>query len=219
MTYELYTISGAPRPWRVALALVAKGLSFQPRILDASRKEQKEPGFLALNDRGRTPVLVRDQFVLTESVAILAYLERAHPEPPLFGTSIVETARVWEQLMSADYDLHPASSAVVGPIFKGATEPTESLLEAARKLLNELQRLDARLAESAFLCGERITAADCVAFPEVRLTQRASERAGELMGRLGLHPLAETVPHVRRWLDRIEALPGYQRTFPVHWRS
>jgi hypothetical protein len=41
--YELYTISGAPRPWRVALALVAKSLPFESRVLEASKKEQKAP--------------------------------------------------------------------------------------------------------------------------------------------------------------------------------
>jgi glutathione S-transferase len=211
MTYELYTISGAPRPWRVALALVAKGLPFTPRILEASRKEQKSAAFLALNPRGRTPVIVRGDFVLTESLAILAHLEHAHPQPPLFP----DPARVWEQVMTLDQDLHAAASAVNGPVLKGADD--ESVRDAAPRLLAELRRLDERVARSPYLCGERITAADCVAFPDVRLALRAAERAPDVMRRLALHPLAETVPQLVRWIDRIEAMPGYERTFPTHW--
>jgi glutathione S-transferase len=218
MTYELYTISGAPRPWRVALALVAKGLPFESKVLEASRKEHKAPAFLALNPRGRTPVLVRDGFVLTESLAILAHLEALHPEPPLFGRSTVETARVWEQVMIADHDLRDAANAILAPVFQRTADATDALLEPAARLLAELRRLDERLAVAPYLCGERITAADCVAFPEARLVLRAGERFSEQMQRLGLHPLSEYAPHVRRWIDRIEAMPGYERASPPHWR-
>jgi len=206
-TYELYTISGAPRPWRVALALVAKGLTFTSHALEASRKEHKEPRFLALNPRGRTPVLVDGDFVLTESLAIIAHLDRTHPEPPLFP----DPARVWEQVLTLDHDLREAAN----PIHQAAFRNTELPNEAGPKLLAELRRLEARLASAPFLCGDRLTAADCVAFPEVRLTQRAAERAPELMRRLELTVLPDPL---RRWVDRIEALPGYERTFPTHWR-
>lgn len=216
MTLALYTISGAPRPWRVALALAAKGLAFEARVLDASRAEHKAAAFLALNPRGRTPVLVDGDFVLSESLAILAYLERAYPEPPLFGRTTVEAARIWEQTANVDHDLREAASAINGPVFKGSG--AEALRDAAPRLVAELRKLDQRLGEAAFLCGDRISAADCVAFPEVRLTLRAAERAPAVMRELGLHPLVETAPHLRRWIDRIEAMPGYEQTYPAHWR-
>jgi glutathione S-transferase len=214
-TYELYTISGAPRPWRVALALVAKRLPFTPRVLDASQKQHKAPAFLSLNPRGRTPVLVRGDFVLTESLAILAHLEHTHPDPPLFAK---DPARIWEQVMTLDHDLREAASAVNGTVFKGGDTSTDAIRDSASRLLAELRRLDHRLAGQPFVCGATITAADCVAFPDVRLTLRASERSPDVMGRLGIHPMAETAPYLRRWIDRIEALPGYEQTFPTHWR-
>jgi glutathione S-transferase len=213
--YQLYTISGAPRPWRVAIGLVAKGLPFTMRILEASQKQQKAPAFLALNPRGRTPVLVRSDFVLTESLAILAYLEHAHPAPPLFAQ---DPPRIWEQVMTLDHDLREAVSAVVGPVFKGGDASSDAIRDGAQRLLTELRRLDDRLASQSFLFGPTITAVDCVAFPDVRVTLRATERAPEVMARLGIHPIADTARHLRRWIDRIEALPGYERTFPAHWR-
>jgi glutathione S-transferase len=216
--YDLYTISGAPRPWRALLALVVKGVPFTPRVLEGSRKEQKAPGFLALNPRGRTPVLVHGDTVVTESLAILAYLDRVHPTPPLFGTTPAETARVWEQVAVAEHDIRDTANEVFGPVFKGDDGTAEPVRDGARKLLAELVRLDERLASAAFLCGDRITAADCFVFPEVRLTLRAGERAPEVMRRLGLAPLAEVTPRLRAWIDRIEALPGYEQSFPPHWR-
>ncbi len=217
-SYELYTISGAPRPWRALLALAVKGVPFTPRVLEGQRKEHKDPPFLAINPRGRTPVLVRGDLVIAESLAILAYLDRAHPTPPLFGTTPLETARIWEEVSIAEHDLRAAANEVLGPVFKGDDGTTKSVRDGAAKLLLELQRLDAKLARAPYLCGEWISAADCMVFPEVRLTLRAGERTPEPMRRLGLAPLAELVPRLRSWVDRIEALPGYAQTYPPHWR-
>jgi glutathione S-transferase len=218
-TYDLYTISGAPRPWRALLALVAKGVPFTPRLLQGQQKEHKEPAFLAVNPRGRTPTLVAGDLVVSESIAILAYLERAHPTPPLFGTTAVETARIWEEVSVAEHDLRDAGNAVFGPVFKGEDTTTSAVQDGARLLLAELVRLDAKLARGPFVCGDRISAADCFVFPEVRLTLRAAERAPQVMRQLGLAPLAEIAPRLHAWVDRIEALPGYDRTYPPHWRA
>ena len=219
MSYELYTIAGAPRSWRALLGLVAKGLPFTPRVLDASSKQHKAPAFLAINPRGRVPALVRDDLVLTESIAILAYLEREHPEPPLFGRTAEEGAKVWEQVMAADHYLREATQAVVAPLL-GARDavPEAALVEPAATLRHELTRLEQRLEHGAFLCGDAISAADCVAFPEVRLTLRATTRFADVTARLELGPFAGAFPRLSGWIDRIEALPGYERTFPAHWR-
>ncbi|HYP77017.1 MAG TPA: glutathione S-transferase family protein [Polyangiaceae bacterium] len=219
MSYELYTIAGAPRPWRAMLGLIAKGLPFTPRLLEASSKQHKAPAFLALNPRGRVPVLVRGDFILSESLAILAYLEREHPEPPLFGRTAREHGQVWEQVMAVDHHLREAAQAVVGPLL-GVREavPEATLMQAGSILCGELARLETRLEHADFLCGNAISAADCVAFPEVRLTLRTGERFPEVTARLGLHPLGDAFPRLRRWLDRIEALPGYDQSFPAHWK-
>jgi len=218
-TYDLYTISGAPRPWRALLALVAKGVPFTPRVLEASKQEQKAPGFLSLNPRGRTPVLVGGGTVITESLAIITYLDRVHPSPPLFGTTPDEAARIFEQVSVAEHDLRDAANAVIGPVFKGDDGTSQPVRDAATKLLAELVRLDERLASGPFLCGDRISAADCFVFPEVRLTLRAGERAPQVMRTLGLAPLAEIAPRLRAWVDRIEGLPGYEKAHPPHWRA
>jgi glutathione S-transferase len=219
MIYELYTIAGAPRPWRALLGLVAKGLPFTPRVLEASSKQHKAPAFLALNPRGRVPVLVRGELVLSESIAILAYLDREHPEPPLFGRTPEQYAKVWEQVMAADHHLRDAVEGVAGPLLGAREAVTEAVLtEAAMALRGELSRLEARLERTAFLCGDTISAADCVAFPEVRLTLRTTARFLDVTARLELHPLAQLFPRLSAWMDRIEALPGYDQTFPAHWR-
>ena len=57
MTLTLWTVSGAPSPWRVALGMAFKGIESETRLLSASRREHKLESYLKLNDRGTVPAL------------------------------------------------------------------------------------------------------------------------------------------------------------------
>jgi len=79
--------------------------------------------------------------------------------------------------------------------------------------------IDERLAGSHWLVGDKISAADIGVFPLVHLLLRAASKEAARPLNLGLLPLAQTFPNVARWVQRIEALPNYQRTYPPHWRE
>jgi len=121
--------------------------------------------------------------------------------------------------MAADHYLREATQGVLGPVL-GLRDPVteEASMQAGAKLRDELARLETRLARAPFLCGDAVSATDCVAFPDVRLTLRTSVRFPDVTARLGLHPISDVFPGVARWLARIEALPGYDQTFPAHWK-
>ena len=78
--------------------------------------------------------------------------------------------------------------------------------------------IDERLAASPWLVGDKISAADIGVFPLVQLLLRAASKEAAQPFNLGLLPLGQTFPNVARWVQRIEALPNYQRTYPPHWR-
>jgi len=220
MSYEIFTISGAPRPWRVMLGFVAKGLDFELHVLDASKNEHKAPAFLALNPRGRVPVLRHGDFVLRESLAILSYLEQKHPRPALFGATPEEHARIWQLIGESEHDLRPRISALLRPIFSPQPSDDWALTQkAAVDAHAELKRLEQLLSESPLLVSDRVTAADCVCFPEVRLVRRAIEREPERMRQLEFHPFERTYPRLAAWMSEIEQLPHYAKTFPTHWRA
>lgn len=220
MAYEIYTVSGSPRGWRVMLGFLVKGIEFEVRTLDASRQELKAPAFLALNPRGRVPVLRHGDFVLPESLAILAYLDREHPNPTLFGTRSREQARIWQLVSAADHYLRDGNDALLGPIFFRSEDDTSAQVQKGASLVREeFKRLDDLLSERPFLAGEGVTAADCVCFPEVRLVLRANERFPAITKNLGLHPFDARYPRLGAWAARIETLPGYEKTFPPHWRT
>ena len=90
MDHELFWISGSPYAWRVQLALEYKGVPYVSRRLDAGKQEHRAPAFLALNPRGKVPVLKTGDATLYESVAIIAFLDRAHPAVPLLGQTAQE---------------------------------------------------------------------------------------------------------------------------------
>ena len=119
MALELYWGSGSPFAWRVMLTLEVKRLTYQSNLLEFSRGDHKAPAFLKFNPRGKVPALKDDDFVLNESLAIMAYLDKKHPEPPLFGTSPQETGLIWRAIMETEAYLVSAGDKLVRPIFFG----------------------------------------------------------------------------------------------------
>src|SRR5512145_1540115 len=101
MSLEVYWGSGSPYAWRVLLALEIKRTPYASRLIEFSKKQHKAPEFLALNPRGKVPVLKDGDFALSESLAIVAYLDRKFPEPPLFGRTAAETGLIWKSISEA----------------------------------------------------------------------------------------------------------------------
>lgn len=219
MALELYWGSGSPFAWRVMLTLEVKGLAYQSRLLEFSKGDHKAAGFLKLNPRGKVPLLKDDDFVLNESLAIMAYLDKKYPEPPLFGTSPEETGLIWRAVMETEAYLLSAGDKVIRPVFFGkGLDQTEKIQQAAQAVRQELQRIDRELSGSAWLVGKQISAADISLFPLVQTILRAARKDAAKSLKLELLPLADTFPNLSAWVRRIETLPGYERTYPPHWR-
>ena len=224
MKLTVYLASGAPCPWRLTTGLVLKGLVFERRYLEASRKEHKSGDYLALNPRGRMPTLVTGAHVLTDSIGALAWIERTHPDRPIFGDSDAAAVEIWNQLTDYLDFVPPATSGILRPAFSsdGALPENDAVtlkaLNAAADCLHaELARLEGRLSEADFFCGTGASAADAVAFPEIRLIQRAVESKSAFMEGLGFGNLENSYPQLIAWRDRMAALPGMDQTMPTHW--
>ena len=119
MALELYCGSGSPFAWRVMLTLEVKVPAYHSTLLEFSKDDHKAAGFLKLNPRGKVPLLKDDDFILNESLAIMAYLDKKYPEPPLFGTSPQETGLIWRAVMETEAYLLSTGDKVIRPIFFG----------------------------------------------------------------------------------------------------
>ena len=94
MAIDVYWGSGSPYAWRVLLALEYKRLPYLSHLLQFSKQEHKSPQMLALNPRGRVPVLKDGDYVCFESLAILYYLDLKYPQPPIFGRTPEEAGTI-----------------------------------------------------------------------------------------------------------------------------
>lgn len=93
--------------WRVRLALARKGLAVDHVAVNLVQGVQRSPGHLAINPQGLVPVLAHDGAVLTQSLAIIEYLDEIHPEPPLLPADPIGRARVRAAALTIAAEVHP----------------------------------------------------------------------------------------------------------------
>jgi glutathione S-transferase len=114
----------------------------------------------------------------------------------------------------------PALSRIVNAIFEGGVaDAFEELSDAMHVVGREARTIEGRLSKEQWIVGEQYSAADMVIFPWIQLLRRALNRsaAAELGARF--LPMERNYPALARWIARIESLPGYERTYPPHWRE
>jgi glutathione S-transferase len=214
--------SGSPYAWRVLLALEHKRMPYESRVLSFAEREHKTPEFLAISPRGKVPAIEDGGFALTESMAILAYLEAKQPDPPLLGRTPEQTGRIWRVISEYTSYLDDAVESFILPLYAGAAraaDKAERVRRAAGTIRAELARYEASLDGAAWLAGgDEVTAADYVVFPAFASIQRAAGKDAAAPFELGFLPVERTYPRLAAWQRRIEALPGYERTYPPHWR-
>ena len=100
---KLYTFPIAPNPTKVRVYLAEKGIEIEQVTVNLPKGEQRSAEHRARNPLGKLPVLeLDDGSFLTESLAIIEYLEELHPEPPMLGRTPLERARARELERLAD---------------------------------------------------------------------------------------------------------------------
>jgi len=220
MAIEVFWGSGSPFAWRVLLALEYKRLPYVSHLLQFSKQEHKSPQMLALNPRGRVPVLKDGDYVCFESLAILYYLDLKYPRPPIFGHTPEEAGTIMRVICEYQAYIEPHLTRIVGAVFFGDADlGADEITAAMHAVASEARTIEARLAKSDWIVGQSCSAADLVIFPGIQLLRRALEKpqAAALSSRF--MPVEVNYPALGRWLARVAALPGYERTYPPHWRA
>jgi len=96
--------------YRVRIALNVKGLEADRRFVHLRKGEQRAAGYLALNPQGLVPTLVVDGTPLTQSLAIIEYLEETHPQPRILPSDAKERAWVRSIALAIACDIHPLNN-------------------------------------------------------------------------------------------------------------
>ena len=123
-----YWRSGAAYRTRIALEL--KGLTYEQRGVDLRTGAQRSEAFVALNPQGMVPALEVDGAVLTQSPAILEWLEEAHPVPPLLPAAPVDRAHVRAMAALIGCDIHPLNNLRVGKALREAFGADQAAVDA-----------------------------------------------------------------------------------------
>ena len=220
MAVELYWGSGSPYAWRVLLALEYKQIPYVSHQLEFSKQEHLAPHILKLNPRGRVPILVDGDFVCFESLAILYYLDRKFPGPSLFGQTPEEGGTIVRVICEYQAYAEEHINKITAAIFMQSVEhKAEAVSKSLQAIAAEARTIEQKLERSQWLVGGACSAADIMIYPGIQLLMRALERREAQDLRSRLLPLEANFPSLWAWFRRIEALPGYERTYPPHWRD
>ena len=104
---QLYSYFRSSASFRVRIALGLKGLAYEYIPVHLVRREQLEAGFGELSPTRLVPVLKDGEAVLTQSMAIIEYLDETHPQPPLLPADAVGRARVRAIAQHIACEIHP----------------------------------------------------------------------------------------------------------------
>jgi len=202
-------IDVSPPSWIVEMVLVHKGLTYERNALAFDRGEHRRPEVLALNPRGTIPILVDDGCPVSETFAILEYLELTRPTPPLLPSADrpAALARALTRLHETG-ELKTAGMALFAYLMRTPEEQVEppTLARLRDAFVAELQRMETALGEAPYLAGVEPTLADLVAHAYVATAVY-----------LGLDP--SFVPGVAAHHDRMGRLPAVEKTRSPAWRE
>jgi PAS domain S-box-containing protein len=104
-------------------------------------------------------------------------------------------------------------------LFQGVEGRMEEIERTLGHVLREAATIEQRLTTSAWLVGEGFSSADIVVFPGIQMLLRSLERREAHDLRARFLPLESNFPAIAAWIGRIQALPGYERTVPPHWKE
>jgi maleylacetoacetate isomerase len=171
--HDYYRSSAA---YRVRIALKLKGVDYETRPVDLLHDEQKSEAYRAVNPQGLVPTLEIDGQRLTQSLAIINYLDIRYPSPPLIPTSAAERAHVVALAMAVACDIHPLNNLRVLRYLKGELGHSQEEVDAwyahwVREGLAALEQLAAPRA-GTFLWGNGPTGADVCLVPQLYNARR-----------------------------------------------
>ena len=166
--YDYFRSSAA---YRVRIALNLKGVDYESRPVDLRDDAQKSADYRALNPQGLVPTLEIDGHKLTQSLAIIVYLDQRFPDPALMPRDPADGAHVRAMAMIVACDIHPLNNLRVLKYLKRELEHSQDEIDAwyAHWVTEGLSALEATAAPGAgaFLFGDSPTIADVCLVPQL----------------------------------------------------
>ena len=171
--YDYWRSSAA---YRVRIALNLKSVDYESRQVDLRGDAQKAAEYRALNPQGLVPMMEIDGQRLTQSLAIINYLDLRYPNQPLIPASAAERAHVVAMALTIACDIHPLNNLRVLKYLKEPLGHSQEEIDAwyTHWISEGLPALEAMAAPRAgkFLWGDGPTAADVCLIPQLYNARR-----------------------------------------------
>ena len=203
----LYSYFRSSASFRVRIALNLKGLPYDYAAVHLLKKEQSAPDYAALAPAQLVPLLKDGDALLSQSLAIIEYLDETHPEPPLLPGDALARARIRALALDIACEIHPLNNLrVLRYLVKDmgvsdAAKDTWYRHWVETGLAAVERQIAASPATGRFLHGDTPTLADCTLVPQIFNAQRLNCRL-------------DHVPTVMRVFDACMALDAFDRAQP-----
>jgi maleylacetoacetate isomerase len=205
---KLYTYFRSSAAFRTRIALNFKGLAYEavPVDLRAPASTQRSPQYLALNPEGLVPMLAVGGQLLRQSLAIIEYLDEAHPAPPLLPRTPLARARVRALALAIACDIHPLNNLRVLNYLRGPLGADDAAVNAwyAHWIARGFAALEAQVTDSGdgrHMCGDAVSLADVCLVPQMYNARR-------------MQCDLEPYPRLRAISAHLESLAPFARAVP-----
>ena len=204
---KLYNAARSSASFRLRIALNLKGVPFEYLPVVLAKNEQFHDAFRALNPAELVPVLVDGDTQLTQSLAIIEYLEEKYPQPPLLPHEAEPRAYVRAAALSIACEIHPLNNLrVLRYLVRDLKLSDEQKNGWYRHWVEQgLAQLEAWLVASGragrFVLGDQVTLADVLVVPQIFNARRFDCRL-------------DHVPTIMRIFEACMALPAFEQARP-----
>ncbi|MEY3251314.1 MAG: putative maleylacetoacetate isomerase MaiA [Pseudomonadota bacterium] len=206
---ELFSYYRSSASYRVRIALALKGLDYLYRPVHLAKNEQLTESYAAVSAARLVPLLHDGDQALTQSLAIIEYLDETHPTPPLLPPTPAERARVRALAMDIACEIHPLNNLRVLRYLVRDLKVSEDdknrwyrhWVETGLEVVERRLLEGAAQGPSTFCHGDTPTLADCCLVPQIFNAKRFDCRL-------------DHVPNVMRVFDACMALPAFENTRP-----
>ena len=206
---ELFNYCRSSASYRVRIALALKGLDYTYQSVHLQRNEQFNESYAAVSAARLVPLLRDGENALTQSMAIIEYLDETHPMPPLLPGTPAQRARVRALAQDIACEIHPLNNLRVLRYLVNDLKLSEDdknrwyrhWVETGLEVVERKLAAASAATPARFCHGDTPTLADCVLVPQIFNARRFNCSTAH-------------VPQVMRVFDACMALPAFENTRP-----
>ena len=174
---KLYSYFRSSAAYRARIALNLKGVSYDMAFIHLSKDggQHRRPDYRTVNPQMRVPSLQLDSGeVLTQSLAIIEYLDETHPQPPLLPRDPLGRARVRAMAQLIACDIHPLNNLAPLQYLKRVLHQEQSAIDTwyHHWVLEGFAALEAMAGNGPYLAGDQVTLADVCLVPQMANARR-----------------------------------------------